>query len=148
LLRRATDQDIARIFEIRNGVSENRLSDPTKVTVDHVRWFIANPGIFLWEEDGQVAGFSAADPRNGSIWALFVDQPYEGRGIGQHLFARACTVLEEAGWARMWLTTDPGTRAETFYRLAGWQAVGHRGTELLFAKDIAAVPSDAGPHRH
>jgi hypothetical protein len=63
LLRRATEHDIARIFEIRNSVRENRLNDPAKVTVDDVRWFIANPGIFLWEENAQVVGFSAADPK-------------------------------------------------------------------------------------
>jgi hypothetical protein len=50
LLRRATEHDIARIFEIRNSVRENRLNDPAKVTVDDVRWFIANPGIFLGGE--------------------------------------------------------------------------------------------------
>jgi len=139
LLRRATEHDIARIFEIRNSVRENRLNDPAKVTVDDVSWFIASPGIFLWEANAQVVGFSAADPRNGSIWALFIDQAFEGRGIGRLLLARACVVLQEAGFARMWLTTDPGTRAEKFYRVAGWQAVGRKGSELLFEKDIAGA---------
>ena len=148
MLRRATEHDIARIFEIRNGVRENRLNDPAKVTVNDVKWFIANPGIFLWEEDAQVVGFSAADPRNSSVWALFVDQAYEGRGIGRRLLARACAVLEQAGCAHMWLTTDPGTRAEIFYLAAGWQAVGRRGTELLFENDIAGPkPEPTGLRR-
>jgi GNAT superfamily N-acetyltransferase len=56
LIRRATDNDIPRIT-----------------------------GIFVWEEDGQVVGFSAADPRNGSISALFMDHAYEGRGIARAL---------------------------------------------------------------
>jgi hypothetical protein len=43
--------------------------------------FIDNPGIFVWEEDGGIVGFSAADPRNGSIFALFVDEAYEGRAV-------------------------------------------------------------------
>ncbi len=140
MLRRATERDIARIFEIRDSVRENRLNDPTKVTIDDVRWFIANPGLFVWEEHGRVVGFSAADPRNGSIWALFMDQAYEGRGIGKRLFARACAVLKEAGHGRFWLMTDPGTRAEAFYRAAGWRVVGHRGTELLLEKETAAIP--------
>ena len=29
-----------------------------------------------------------------------------------------------AGADRIWLTTDPGTRAEAFYRAAGWRFVG------------------------
>jgi GNAT superfamily N-acetyltransferase len=117
-------------------VRENRLSDPSRVTIDHVRWFIGNPGIFVWEDEGGVVGFSAADPRDGNIWALFMDPAYEGRGIGRALFERACNVLREAGCSRMWLTTDPGTRAEAFYRAAGWTMVGRRGCELLFEKTV------------
>lgn len=137
MIRRATEADIPRINQIRHDVVENVLSDPSRVTIDHVRWFIANPGIFVWEEDGHIVGFSAADPRDGNIWALFMDRAYEGRGIGRALFERACGVLREAGCRRMWLTTDPGTRAEAFYRAAGWTMVGRRGSELLFETTVA-----------
>ena len=116
---------------------ENKLSDPARVTIEDVHWFISNPGIFVWDDDGQIAGFSAADPRNGGIWALFMDQAYERRGIGRALFERACAVLWEAGFTRMWLTTDPGTRAEAFYRAAGWQVAGRKGSELLFEATAA-----------
>ena len=101
-------------MEIRAAVRENKLRDPSRVTVEDVYWFIDNPGIFVWEEDGGIVGFSAADQRNGSIFALFVDEAYEGRGIGRVLFERACNVLIDAGCPRMWLTTWPGTRAERF----------------------------------
>ncbi len=138
LIRRATEDDIPRITEIRNNVRENKLTDPTRVTIEHVRWFISNPGIFVWEEAGKVVGFSTADPRNGSIWALFMDQAYEGRGIARALFEQACAVLKDAGFERMWLTTDPGTRAEAFYRAAGWNVIGHRGSELLFEATVAS----------
>jgi GNAT superfamily N-acetyltransferase len=138
LIRRATTNDIPRITEIRNNVRENKLADPTRVALEHVRWFISNPGIFVSEEDGQVVGFSAADPRNGSIWALFMDQVYEGRGIARALFEQACAVLRDAGFERMWLTTDPGTRAEAFYRTAGWNVIGHRGGEMLFEVTVPA----------
>jgi GNAT superfamily N-acetyltransferase len=96
-------------------VHENKLRDPSRVTVEDLRWFIANPGIFVWEEEGGIVGFSAADPRDGSIFALFVDAAFEGRGFGRLLFDRACAVLRNAGCERMWLTTSPGTRAEKFY---------------------------------
>jgi GNAT superfamily N-acetyltransferase len=132
LIRRATESDIARINEIRDDVRENKLADPTRVTNEDVQWFISNPGIFVWEENGRIAGFSAADPRNGSIWALFMDQAYEGRGIARALFDRACAVLRGAGFTRMWLTTEAGTRAEAFYRAAGWKVVGQKDGELLF----------------
>ncbi len=93
MIRKATQGDVARIFEIRTNVRENRLDDPPQVTVDDVRSFIADTGMFVWEDAGQVVGCSAADPRDGSIWALFVDPAYEGRGIGRALFERACAVL-------------------------------------------------------
>jgi GNAT superfamily N-acetyltransferase len=132
VIRKAAEEDIARLFEIRNNVRENLLNDPASVSVSDVRWFLTNPGIFVWEEGQQVVGFSAADPRNGSIWALFVDPAHEGMGIGQALFQCACGVLKDAGHRRIWLATGSGTRAEAFYRAAGWQASGRKGEEIVF----------------
>ncbi|KQV10804.1 acetyltransferase [Rhizobium sp. Root1203] len=144
MIRKATESDIARIVEIRSRVRENRLSDPSRVTLDDIRWFIANPGIFVWEQDGDVCGFAAADPRDGFIWALFVDDGYTGRGIGRRLLGRACSTLEDAGFVHMRLTTDPGTRAERLYRKAGWQLIGHRDSELLFELTIEQPASHSG----
>ena len=137
MIRRATSDDIPRIMEIRAGVRENRLRDPSRVTVDHVRWYVDNPGIFVWIEDQRVVGFSAADPRNGNVWALFVDESCEGRGIGRALLERATDVLDEAGCARVWLTTWPGTRAEGFYRAAGWRVAGEEEGNLIFERPRA-----------
>ena len=134
MIRNANRMDIPRLKDIRAGVRENRLRDPSRVTTEDYCWFIDNPGIFVWEENGEIVGFSAADPRDGNIWALFMDEAHEGRGIGRALFERACTVLLNAGCARMWLTTSPGTRAERFYRRAGWRVTGSRAGELVFEK--------------
>jgi GNAT superfamily N-acetyltransferase len=121
-------------MEIRAGVRENRLRDPSRVTMEDVCWFVDNPGIFLWEEDGSIVGFSASDPRNGNIFALFVEERYKRRGIGKALFERACKVLAEAGCTRMWLTTWPATRAERFYRAAGWRVTGMDAGNLVFER--------------
>jgi GNAT superfamily N-acetyltransferase len=134
VIRNATRADIPRIFEIRAAVRENRLRDPSRVTVEQVCWFIDHGGLFVWEEDGKVVGFSGADPRNGNIFALFMDEDYEGRGIGRALFERACDVLSATGCKRMWLTTWPGTRAERFYRKAGWRVSGSEDGNLVFEK--------------
>lgn len=136
MIRKAVQADIPRLQEIRDTVRENKLRDPSRVTIDHYHWFIDNPGIFVWEENGRIAGFSEADPRDGSICALFMDEAHEGRGIAQALFERACEVLRVAGYSRMWLTTDPGTRAERFYRRAGWDVTGVRNGELVFEKSV------------
>ena len=69
IIRRATDADRDRISEIRFSVKENILRDRSRVTYDMITWFLENPGIWLWEEDGKVLGFSAADTRDGTIFA-------------------------------------------------------------------------------
>ena len=85
MIRIATLTDIPRLMEIRGSVRENRLSDPSRVTLADYNWHIAHAPIHVWEDDGVIKGLSAGDPRDGSIWALFVDPAFEGRGIGQAL---------------------------------------------------------------
>ncbi len=145
MIRKAARADIPRIMEIRAGVRENTLRDPSRVTMEDVCWFVDNPGIFVWVEDTKVVGFSAADPRNGNIFALFVEEAYEGRGIARALFERACNVLDEAGCPRMWLTTWPGTRAERFYRKAGWQVTGSHDGNLVFERHGRLSPRSRSP---
>ena len=131
-------------MEIRGLVHENKLRDPSRVTIEDLRWFIANPGIFVWDEDGRVVGFSAADPRNGNIVALFIDPAFEGRGFGKLLFERACAVLSTAGCERMWLTTSPATRAEKFYLKAGWKVTGHEDDQLVFeAQSLSCIGTNS-----
>jgi GNAT superfamily N-acetyltransferase len=146
LIRRATRDDGPRIMEIRAGVRENRLRDPSRVTVEDVGWFVDNPGVFVWIEDGQIVDFSAADPRNGNIYALFVEEAYEGRGIARALFERACNVVIEAGCPRIWLTTWPGTRAERFYRKPGWSVAGTDDGNFVFER--SATGSAASPEHN
>jgi GNAT superfamily N-acetyltransferase len=133
LIRRAQSADHPCITEIRNSVTENVLSDPGRITAEDYQWFEQNPGIWVWEEDGTILGFAAADTRDGTIWALFVASGHERRGIGRALLARACEVLRQDGHRTAILTTAPGTRAEGFYRAAGWNVIGTspRG-ELIF----------------
>jgi ribosomal protein S18 acetylase RimI-like enzyme len=138
MIRRAIPADILRITEIRGAVRENRLSDPSRVTIADVLWHIAHSPIHLWDERGVIKGFSAGDPRDGSIFALFVDPAFEGQGIGQALILAACRSLAAAGHHIARLSTDPGTRAERFYLRNGWLAKGldARG-EVVFEKEIA-----------
>lgn len=132
-IRRAHPGERDRLTEIRFAVQENQLGDPTLVAAADYAWFMEHPGIWVWDEDGQILGFSAGDPRDGTIWALFVDPGSERRGIGRALFEAACDTLRRAGHRTAMLTTDSGTRAERFYRAAGWKIVGtSRRGELIF----------------
>lgn len=123
-IRRAGYGDVPALMAIRAAVRENVLSDPARVPALAVRAFIDRTGIWVWEEDGRVLGFSAVDTRDGSVWALFVDPTAEGRGIGQALLPPALDDLRRAGWREARLTTQPGSRAERFYRRDGWVAAG------------------------
>ena len=138
MLRRATKADVPRICEIRDSVRENILSDPSRVTPADIAWFLDHGPIWVWQEpDGGVAGFSAGDPRDGWIWALFVAPGHEGKGIGRALLKAACDRLREAGHNTATLSTEPDSRAERHYRADGWTATGYseRG-EIVFQKPL------------
>jgi len=136
MIRKATREDIPRLFEIRGAVRENQLGDPTKVTVTLCEWFVENSAFWVWTQDGRIQGFSAGDPRDGSIFALFVDPAYEGRGIGQKLLPLACETLKAAGYQAATLTTEPSTRAEKFYRRNGWSEIGRQDGQIVLRKEI------------
>jgi GNAT superfamily N-acetyltransferase len=132
VIRRASRADLPRIWEIRHAVRENRLTRGLVSDAD-CEWFIDHPGIWLWDEDGAVCGFSAGDTRDGTVWALFLDPAHEGRGIGQKLFAAALVPLRAAGFERASLSTEPGTRAARFYARAGWREGGlNAAGEMVF----------------
>lgn len=126
-LRRGTAGDLPRIREIRAAVRENRLADPGSVTEADLRHTLDRGLFHVAEEAGHVLGFSAAEPDDGTIWALFVDPDCEGRGIGRALLAAAVADLAAAGHGAARLTTDPGTRAAAFYAAAGWTCTGPAG---------------------
>lgn len=137
MIRKAAREDIPRLFEIRAAVQENQLGDPSKVTVALCEWFIENAAFWVWTANGRIQGFSAGDPRDGSIFALFVDPAYEGRGIGRALLPLACETLRSAGHQTATLTTEPYTRAERFYRRNGWTEIGRQEDgQIIFRKEI------------
>jgi GNAT superfamily N-acetyltransferase len=137
MIREAILSEIPRLIEIRAAVRENRLSDPSRVTLADYAWHIAHAPIHVWEDAGLIKGMSAGDPRDGSIWALFVDPAFEGQGIGQALIFATCASLAAAGHRIARLSTEPGTRAERFYLRNGWFAKGYteRG-EVVFTKEL------------
>ncbi len=138
MIRHATVADRARISEIRNAVRENKLgaANVSKVA-DTARWIYDNGTFWVWEEDGAVQGFAVADPRDGTIFGLFIHPDYEGRGIGRTLLPLACDDLRKAGFAVATLTTSPATRAEGFYRTDGWIEIGRQDDgQIIFEKKL------------
>jgi GNAT superfamily N-acetyltransferase len=132
--REATPSDIPQLQFVRHSVKENILSDPTLVTDAHCALYLTGRGKgWVCEHDGQIVGFAIVDLQEHNVWALFLRPEYEGQGIGKYLHQLMLDWYFRQTKQTLWLGTDPGTRAEQFYRKQGWREVGiHAGSELKF----------------
>ena len=138
-VRVATEADIPAMHRIRLAVRENRLADPSMVQPDDYRPLLgANGRGWVAEAGGAIAGFAVADLVRRNVWALFVDPEMEGRGIGRRLHDVMMEWFAAQGVERVWLSTDPGTRAEAFYRAAGWQPAGDHHGEARYEMQLPA----------
>ena len=132
LIREARIDDIGQIQIIRNSVTENTLSHPNLVTDQDCKEFISQRGKgWVCEIDKQIVGFAIVDLMGNNIWALFLDPEFEGKGIGQLLHKSMLDWYFTQTKDKVWLGTDFNTRAEKFYRRAGWTEVGKNGSEEI-----------------
>lgn len=128
LFREATAGDIPQMQIVRQSVKENVLSDPGLVTDEDCLNYITNRGKgWVAETKGVVIGFAIADVVGNNIWALFVDPRLEKRGIGKRLHGLMMDWYFSQTDKAVWLSTEPGSRAEHFYRAAGWKEAGIYG---------------------
>ena len=128
IFREALINDIPQIQVVRNAVKENVLSNPALVTDAEVEDYISRRGKgWVCVIDNKVIGFSIADLVDHNIWALFVDPDHEAKGIGKQLHDLMMHWYFKQTDETVWLSTTPGTRAETFYRKQGWDEVGVYG---------------------
>lgn len=137
LYREATVSDIEQIQQVRHSVRENILSNPLLVTDDDCRDYITCRGKgWVCEVDGLVVGFAIADIEANNIWALFLRPAYEKKGIGKTLHQTMLHWYFSQTKENAWLSTEPCSRAEGFYRKMGWKEVGPHGkSEIKFEMD-------------
>lgn len=128
LLRRATEADLPRLFEIWTVVDEHRLLVGWQQFMVTGRRLLADGPVWVWANAHGVQGFAAVNTTTGEIEALYVDPRAQGRGIGRALLRKCCDGLIRRGHRHAWLVTSPGTRAERIYRDAGWQEAGTEPT--------------------
>jgi GNAT superfamily N-acetyltransferase len=101
---------------------------------------------WVWDQDGVVAGFASigpardedADLDTGELYAIYVDPPAQGAGVGGRLLERAVAGMREAGYADavLWTFARNG-HARAFYAGAGWQL--DRGPEKRERDWVASV---------
>ncbi|OAD92467.1 GCN5 family acetyltransferase [Aequorivita soesokkakensis] len=132
IFREAIAADIKQIQLVRNAVTENALSNPALVTDEDCLEFIINRGKgWVCEIDNQIVGFAIADLKENNIWALFVHPNYDKRGIGKQLHDLMLNWYFAQTNKTVWLGTAPNTRAESFYRKAGWTEIGTHGKDEI-----------------
>ena len=129
IFREATAADMPGISTVRLSVKEN-----AAVPESLARRGITNESVaasfagaskgWVAEQDGEIIAFSIADRRSRSIFALFVMPGHEGRGLGTRLLKCAEEWLWDDGAERLWLTTDPESRAAGYYERRGWIIAG------------------------
>lgn len=123
-IRQARPADAAAMHRVRASVRENRLVSVALSEQDYVTAIQETGRGWVVELQGTIVAFAVGNSQSGNIWALFVEPGHEGKGYGRQLHDIMVAWLWSQGRHRLWLTTDPGTRAERFYREAGWQQVG------------------------
>lgn len=134
LFRRATNTDIPAMSRIRLCVTENTLSDPTRITQAMYEDFLEASGRgWVAENDGEILAFCYADKVNASIWALFVSPGHEGHGFGQALLKLAVDWLFEIGHDCIHLSTGANTRADRFYSRQGWTRAPLSATDIGYS---------------
>ena len=121
--REANVSDIPQMEVIRNAVKENVLSDPSLVTTEDYKNYITRRGKgWVCEIDNNIVGFAIADLVENNIWALFIHPNHEKKGIGKQLHRLMMNWYFSHGKDTVWLSTAPNSRAEMFYRQAGWRS--------------------------
>ncbi len=136
-VRTAVAADIPAMHRIRLEVRENRLSNPQVISEDSYLPFVAAGSAWVAELHETLAGFAAIDRSARNVWALFVAPAAEGQGVGRALHEAMLDWARQRELGRLWLSTAKGSRAELFYRRAGWEMVGPTASgELRFERTL------------
>jgi GNAT superfamily N-acetyltransferase len=135
MLRQAFASDIPAMHRVRLAVTENRLASTVVTESDYQPAIEIHGRGWVVEIDTRVVAFAVGNKTNGNIWALFVEPTHERQGYGRLLHDEMMKWFRSQGIAKLWLTTEAGTRAEHFYKQAGWIRSGTTaGGEVRFER--------------
>lgn len=96
--------------------------------------------ILVADQAERIVGFASVGPAldgargEGALYAIYVDPPSWGTGIGHRLHEAALQALREQGFAEvgLWVLRD-NARAITFYQRHGWSLDGRSQIDRYFA---------------
>lgn len=132
VIREATIDDIENYMIVRMAVKENVLTNPALVTKeDNIDYLTKYGKGWVCEIDNKIVGFSIVGLKQRNVWALFVHPEFEGMGIGKKLHNVMIDWYFEQTKDKIWLGTGFNTKAEHFYRKAGWIEVGTNGKDEI-----------------
>ena len=141
MIRAATEADAPSLAQVQVRGWWRTYADfiPPDQMPEHeaclARWRDAIPGggVRVFDQDGAVAGFATTGPSRdedavdgcGELYALYVDPPAQGAGVGTLLLADAVERMRADRHARAWLHLyADNARGRAFYERHGWQRVG------------------------
>ena len=121
MIRRATPGDadaVGRVFV----AARDEMSYLPRIDDDARTWlgslFVERHRLWVWEDDGEVAGFVGVD--GGEVSHLYIAPPAQGRGIGTALLEHAKSVSPEG--LDLWVF-QRNEGARRFYERHGFRLV-------------------------
>lgn len=120
VIRFAEREDIPMLHQIRLTANKNHPKTQAISEVDYLREMEIYGQGWVLEQDDEPAGFAIANSKSGQIWALAVLPQFQGHGAGQQLLKTALEWLQQKHCHHVWVETEVGSRAESFYQTAGW----------------------------
>ena len=165
MIRRAVPDDVDALVGLQTRswrhayadyVDPDAMPEPAQRAARWREMLGADGAVFVWEQDGSVAGFVVSGPdrgeeaQTGEIYAIAVEPAAQGAGLGNTLLAHAVEQLARAGFARalLWCLEANGL-ARAFYERRGWaQDDGRRqhawGPEVRYRRDLSPPALEPG----
>lgn len=89
---------------------------------------------YVFEEDGRVVGWTAISPSSGRCVyrgcvevSIYIDEEYQGRGIGTQLLQRLCDETEKAGYWSLYSAIFSINKASiALHKKCGFREIGYR----------------------
>lgn len=146
IIRAAGVDDAGRIAEVNvrswqaaySGIVPDTILDGMEIEPRRLTWLgrIADLGqrsLFVVELDGRIEGYALSGPARdhdlpdmaGEVYAIYVDPPAQGRGLGRALLDAASGELRATGFEPLvlWVLTA-NALGRGFYEACGWRPDG------------------------